>query len=253
MCIRDRRELEEKKIAQKFVGSYGKDDEIVEEEIKKEEKEEEEVKTKAMPVPPSKKKGGLRERLGIKKPEPEPQSQNTDFDFLGGSSKTEATFTASATPNDDLYDLTAPMDNMNLIPDSMDLSNPSDTTDLIDFGAPTTSNTGQNNNDIDLLVGLNGGNNNISSGGNSSTGGRKIGGDMFMDVNNDLFDLSGLKLSQPKSTVNQEASRANLQSTGMGSGHGMTYMGSGNTPQINGLGTGKQQKKDLNINEFDFI
>ena len=245
------RELEEKKVAQKFVGSYGKEDKEVEEEIKKEEKE---VKTKAMPVPPSKKKkGGLRQRLGIKKEEPKPEPEQTDFDFLGGSSKTEGTYTASATQNDDLLDLTAPGEDINLVPDSLDLINPSDETDLIDFGAiPTTSNTGQNNNDIDLLVGMNGGNNGISSGGNSGTGGRKIGGDMFMDVNNDLFDLSGLKLSQPK-TGNQESGRANVQSTGMSSGHSMNYMARTQAPEINGLGTGKQQKKDLNINEFDFI
>ena len=254
------KEIEEKKVAEKFVSSYGKDDEQVEEEIKK---EEEEVKTnKTIPKPPTKKKIGLRERLGIKKekikesqPEPEPE-----FDFLGGSSKNENTFTASANNNNnnDLLDLIGGPDNTNLVSGSHNLTNANDETDLIDFGTITsTSNTGQNNGDIDLMVDLNSKNNGISSGGNASTGGRKIGGNMFMDVNNDLFDLTGLTIGKPgtnaNSSGNQEGSMGNVQSTGMSSGHQTNYMGISNNTGINGLGTGKQLKKDLNINEFDFI
>ena len=155
------KEIEEKKIAQKFVGSYGKDDEQVEQEMKSgevddDQNEEEEKKKKNMPKPPSKKpKATLREKLGISEKIPkktDPAKNTDDFDFLGGSVPRKPNESASIPEETDellqLTDLTP----ANASPE-MDLVNPSDEMDLIDFGnIPAPSNTGIKKNDIDLLL-----------------------------------------------------------------------------------------------------
>jgi hypothetical protein len=251
------KEIEEKKIAQKFVGSLGKDDEEVEKEIKEQQVDEidedsEDKKKKHMPAPPSKKpKATLREKLGLTentpKKTPTPPTISEDFDFLGGGSTPQKPVYSASVPEDteELLQLT------NLTPSNnqTDLVNPSNDMDMIDFGTmPTSSNTGQrNHHEVDLLVDMGGAKNQIaSSASKMGTGGMNMQSDMFKDINSDLFDLSGLNLG---GSSNKKDVREGQRLTGASTGN----QNGGVSGMINGVGTGKAQKKDLNINEFDFI
>ena len=254
------REVEEKKVAQKFVGSFGKDDEQVEKEMQ----DQHDKKKKPIPKPPSKtKKLGLRAKLGIpdkKSPKKESKQEEGDFDFLGGSAKKNPNQTASNLEElDDLLDLNPQTsqprkEKENSGHAQLDLGMPLDETDLIDFGnIPTTSNTGQKNVDIDLLVDFGGPQ--AQKGGNSGTGGMQIGGKMFKDINSDLFDLTGLNLGASNVNSTQQTTQPPMpqtHATGMSNGN-PGYFSMENASNINGFETGKAKKKDLNINEFDFI
>lgn len=259
------KEQERKQAEQKFVGSLGKDDEEVESEFRKRgkgtDREEAPVarKKKTMPKPPSKKgPSSLRKRLGIppKKETSTAHEEDADVDFLAGSAKKEgARSVTSGRVEDpmDLVDLTngGQLEMHEEAP--MDLMGPanSDDTDLIDFGMiSSVSNTGQSGNDVDLLVGGNSGKMGM---GNPGTGGTQSKPQMFSDINTDLLDLTGLSLGGPvtgSSSSGQGNHWNNVQSTGMSSANQKNPAMPAN---MNSGQFGQPVKKDLDINEFDFI
>lgn len=256
------REQEAKRIEQKFVGSMGKDDDQVEQEIKQRNQKGDRVDTttkkkRNMPKPPSKKTGGsLRQRLGLpRKKEERIDPEEEDVDFLMGSAKKEgvqSVMQANVNNPNDLVDLTASETVQTHEQPPADLVNPgaTDDTDLIDFGViSSVSNTGQSGQDVDLLVDLGGGK---GLTGHPGTGGTQAKPQLFSDINNDLLDLTGLSLGGPVtggSSSGQRPYLGGVQSTGMSSANPRNP----NVGQSNAGGFRQPPKKDLNINEFDFI
>ena len=126
--------------------------------------------------------------------------------------------------------------------------------DLLDLGVPnqtfTTNHNGndlmdfgkmQANNDLDLL------NPQINNSNKKKTFDIKASNKMFGDINTDLFDLSDMK-----KPANNNNTYGNSSYSGYNNQH-QFYGASNGSFNMQSANTNNSKKKDLDINEFDFL